>query len=31
MPPERGSQRPGTYMLYSNWDFNAAGAVFEQE
>ncbi len=28
--PERGSQRPGTYMLYSNWDFNAAGAVFEQ-
>ncbi|MFQ6047518.1 MAG: serine hydrolase domain-containing protein [Gemmatimonadales bacterium] len=29
--PERGSQRPGTYMLYSNWDFNAAGAVFEQE
>ncbi|NIM48617.1 MAG: serine hydrolase [Gemmatimonadales bacterium] len=29
--PERGSQRPGEYMLYSNWDFNAAGAVFEQE
>lgn len=29
--PERGSQEPGTYMLYSNWDFNAAGAVFEQE
>ena len=29
--PARGSQRPGTYMLYSNWDFNAAGAVFEQE
>lgn len=28
--PERGSQQPGTYMLYSNWDFNAAGAVFEQ-
>ncbi len=28
--PPRGSQRPGTYMLYSNWDFNAAGAVFEQ-
>ncbi len=27
--PERGSQEPGTYMLYSNWDFNAAGAVFE--
>jgi CubicO group peptidase (beta-lactamase class C family) len=29
--PARGSQRPGTYMLYSNWDFNAVGAIFEQE
>ena len=28
--PPRGSRQPGTYMLYSNWDFNAAGAVFEQ-
>lgn len=28
--PERGSREPGTYMLYSNWDFNAAGAVFEE-
>ena len=27
--PPRGSQEPGAYMLYSNWDFNAAGAVFE--
>jgi CubicO group peptidase (beta-lactamase class C family) len=27
--PERGSQKPGEYMLYNNWDFNAAGAVFE--
>ena len=27
--PERGTQQPGTYMLYNNWDFNAAGAVFE--
>jgi CubicO group peptidase (beta-lactamase class C family) len=27
--PPRGSQKPGSYMLYSNWDFNAAGAVFE--
>lgn len=27
--PERGSQEPGTYMLYNNWDFNAAGAAFE--
>lgn len=28
--PSRGSQNPGSYMLYSNWDFNAAGHVFEQ-
>ncbi|MCY3600714.1 MAG: serine hydrolase [Gemmatimonadetes bacterium] len=28
--PPRGSQEPGTYYLYSNWDFNAAGAVFER-
>ncbi|MDH5760442.1 MAG: beta-lactamase family protein [Gemmatimonadota bacterium] len=28
--PPRGSQVPGGYMLYNNWDFNAAGAVFEQ-
>ena len=28
--PERGSKEPGSYMLYNNWDFNAAGAVFEQ-
>ncbi|MCG8467840.1 MAG: beta-lactamase family protein [Gemmatimonadetes bacterium] len=28
--PERGSQEPGSYYLYSNWDFNAAGAVFER-
>lgn len=28
--PPRGSQLPGTYMLYNNWDFNAAGAIFEQ-
>jgi len=27
--PERGSQTPGAYMLYSNWDFNAAGGAFE--
>ncbi len=27
--PERGSQEPGSYYLYSNWDFNAAGGVFE--
>jgi CubicO group peptidase (beta-lactamase class C family) len=28
--PERGSQLPGEYFLYNNWDFNAAGAIFEQ-
>jgi CubicO group peptidase (beta-lactamase class C family) len=28
--PPRGSQRPGTYFLYNNWDFNVAGAVFEK-
>jgi len=28
--PERGSQEPGSYFLYNNWDFNAAGAIFEQ-
>jgi CubicO group peptidase (beta-lactamase class C family) len=29
--PPRGSQPHGTYMLYNNWDFNAVGAIFEQE
>jgi CubicO group peptidase (beta-lactamase class C family) len=28
--PPRGSQRHGTYYLYSNWDFNALGTIFEQ-
>lgn len=28
--PERGSQEPGEYYLYNNWDFNAAGAIFEK-
>jgi len=28
--PERGSQQPGSYFLYNNWDFNAAGAIFER-
>ncbi len=27
--PPRGTQEPGSYMLYNNWDFNAAGAIFE--
>ncbi|GAB7089504.1 serine hydrolase domain-containing protein [Marinifilum fragile] len=29
--PGRGSMKPGTYFLYNNWDFNAAGAIFEQQ
>lgn len=29
--PERGSQPPGSYYLYSNWDFNAAGTAFETQ
>ncbi len=28
--PPRGSQKPGDYFLYSNWDFNALGTIFEQ-
>ena len=28
--PARGSQVPGQYFLYNNWDFNAAGDVYEQ-
>ena len=28
--PPRGSQRPGQYYLYNNWDFNAAGTLYEQ-
>ena len=28
--PPRGSQRHGDYYLYNNWDFNAAGAIFEK-
>ncbi len=27
--PPRGYQMPGRYFLYNNWDFNAAGTVFE--
>ncbi len=27
--PPRGSQQPGSYFLYNNWDFNAAGGMFE--
>ena len=28
--PPRGSQRPGAYYLYNNWDFNALGTIFER-
>jgi CubicO group peptidase (beta-lactamase class C family) len=28
--PPRHSQAPGAYFLYNNWDFNAAGGVFEK-
>jgi CubicO group peptidase (beta-lactamase class C family) len=28
--PARGSQPPGQYFLYSNWDFNALGTIFER-
>lgn len=27
--PARGSQIPGSYFLYNNWDFNVAGTVLE--
>ena len=29
--PPHGSQPPGSYYLYSNWDFNALGTIFEKE
>lgn len=29
--PPRGSQEPGAYFLYSNWDFNTLGTIFEQK
>jgi CubicO group peptidase (beta-lactamase class C family) len=29
--PPRGSQKPGTYYLYSNWDFNTLGTIFRKE
>jgi uncharacterized protein (TIGR02145 family) len=27
---KRGSVKPGTHYIYNNWDFNAAGYVFEK-
>lgn len=29
--PPRGSKKHGEYFLYSNWDFNALGTIFEKE
>lgn len=29
--PDRGTVKPGSHWLYSNWDFNVAGYIFEQE
>jgi CubicO group peptidase (beta-lactamase class C family) len=26
--PPRGTQQPGTYFIYNNWDFNVAGYIF---
>lgn len=30
LSPRRGSQMPGSYFQYQNWDFNAAGTAFEK-
>ena len=29
--PERGTHEPGEYYYYNNWDFNALGAILEQQ
>ena len=29
--PLRESHKPGTYMYYNNWDFNALSTIFEKE
>jgi CubicO group peptidase (beta-lactamase class C family) len=31
MAPKRGSVKPGSFFLYNNWDFNAAGYILEKE
>ena len=28
--PPRGSHAPGSHFYYNNWDFNAAGGIYEQ-
>lgn len=30
LAPERGTKTPGTFWLYSNWDFNVAGFILEK-
>lgn len=30
LSPRRGTQEPGTYFQYQNWDFDAAGTAFEK-
>ncbi len=30
LQPRRGTQVPGTYYTYNEWDFNAAGSAFEK-
>src|SRR5215471_14361651 len=29
--PPRGTQQPGSYYLFNNWDFNVAGYIFEKQ
>ncbi|MBN2727686.1 MAG: serine hydrolase [Bacteroidales bacterium] len=29
--PKRGSQKPGEYWFYNNWDFNVLGSIFIQQ
>lgn len=30
LKPARHTERPGTHWYYNNWDFNAAGTIFEK-
>ncbi|MEM7564559.1 MAG: serine hydrolase, partial [Pseudomonadota bacterium] len=29
--PERGSNKPGEYWYYNNWDFNVLGSIYRQQ
>jgi CubicO group peptidase (beta-lactamase class C family) len=31
LAPKRGTKKPGTFWLYSNWDFNMAGYILEKQ